>query len=192
MSSATPMASSVWEVLLYTSAPPVRREPTRPLASAPVAARSGRTPLRSSAAAAVAIRSSEASSVNSADTAASGNATTFWSLTAYLRQPPMDERHGHRSLADGRCAALDRPVAHVTRGEDTGQIGLQRQRLPGQRPGGAWITGDIVAGHQVPGTVGDQPDPRGAVGTWRAADADEQAIRPQLHRFGAVPGPNDD
>src|ERR1700736_900240 len=128
MSSATPIASSVWEVLLYTSAPSTSREPTSPLASAPVAARSGRMPLRSSAAAAVAIRSSEASSVNSADTAASGFATTCCSVTAYLRQPPVDERHGHRSLADGRCAAFDRPAAHVTRGEDTGHIGLQDRK----------------------------------------------------------------
>ncbi len=94
MSPATPMASSVWEVL-YTSAPPVRREPTRPLASAPVAASSGRMPLRSSAAAAVAICSPEASSANSADTAVSGFATAGGSVTAQLRQPPVDERHGH-------------------------------------------------------------------------------------------------
>src|SRR5437773_11484566 len=155
MSSATPMAASVWDVLLYTSAPSTSREPTRPLASAPVAARSGRTPLRSSAAAALAIRSSEASSVNSADTAASGCATTCWLVTAYLRQPAVDERHGHRPFADCRCAAFDRPAAHVTSGEHTGQIGLQRQRLPGQRPVAAWPVGDITAGHQVPGGVGD-------------------------------------
>src|SRR5260370_9466108 len=116
MSSATPIASRVWEVLLYTSAPPVRREPTRPLASAPVAARSGRTPLRSSAAAALAIRSPEASSVNSADTAAAGFVATCWSVTAHLRQPAVDERHGHRSLADARSAAFDRPPAHVPLG----------------------------------------------------------------------------
>jgi hypothetical protein len=85
----------VWEVLLYTSAPPVRRDRTKPLASAPVAARNGRMPLRSSASAAVAICSSEASSVNSADTAVSGFATAGGSATAHLRQPPVDERHGH-------------------------------------------------------------------------------------------------
>src|ERR1035438_8031691 len=164
MSSATPMASSVWEVLLYTSAPSARREPTKPLASAPVAASSERTPLRSSAAAAVAIRSSEASSVNSEDTAASGLGTACGSVIADLRQPPVDERHGHRSLADGRRAAFDRPAAHVTCGEHSGQISLQRQRLPGQRPVAAWLASDITAGHQVPGSVGDQPDPCGAVG----------------------------
>src|SRR5438128_1613135 len=107
MSSATPIASRVWEVLLYTSAPSTRRERTRPLASVPVAASSGRMPLRSSAAAALAICSSEASSVNSGDTAASGFATTCGSVTAHLRQPPVDERYGHRSLADGRGAAFD-------------------------------------------------------------------------------------
>src|SRR6266545_5526715 len=164
MSSATPMASRVWEVLLYTSAPSTSREPTRPLASAPVAARSGRMPLRSSAAAAVAIRSSEASSANSADTAVSGCATTCWSVTAYLRQPAVDERHGHRSLADGGCAAFDRPAAHVPRGEHAGPVGLQWQRLPGQWPAAARITGAIAAGHQVPGGVGGQRDPRGPVG----------------------------
>src|SRR6202165_2468037 len=192
MSSATPIASSVWEVLLYTSEPSASREPTSPLASAAVAARSGRMPLRSSAAAALAIRSSEASSANSADTAASGRATTFGAVTAYLPPPPVAERHSHRSLADRRCAAFDRPAAHVTRGEDTGQTGLQRQRLPGQRPAGARIRGDIAAGHQVSGTVGDQPDPLRAVGVWSAADADEHRTRPQPRRFGAVLGAHDD
>src|SRR6266446_9036470 len=113
MSSATPLASSVWEVLLYTSAPSARREPTRPRASAPVAASSGRTPLRCSAAAAAAIRSAEASPVNSEDTAVPGLATAGGSVTARLRQPPVDQRHGHGSLADGRRAAFDRPAAHV-------------------------------------------------------------------------------
>ena len=69
------------------------------------------------AAAALAIRSSEASSVNSARTAACGCATTSWSVTVCLRQPAVDERHGHRSLTDSRCSAFDRPVPHVTRGE---------------------------------------------------------------------------
>src|SRR5713226_1052143 len=182
MSSATPMAWSVWEVLLYTSAPSVRREPTRPLASAPVAASSGRMPLRSSAAAALAIRSSEASSANSEDTAASGLATAGGSVTAELRQPPVDERHGHGSFADGGCAAFDRPAAHVSCGEHAGPAGLQRQRLPGQWPAAARITGAIAAGDQVPGRVGGQPDPRGAVGAGGAADADEQGIRRHLRR----------
>src|SRR5258708_11553808 len=150
MSSATPLASRVWEVLLYTSAPSVRREPTKPLASAPVAARSGRMPLRSSAVAAVAIRSPEASSANSEDTPASGLAAAGGSGTAHLRQPPVDERHGHRSLADGRCAAFDRPAAHVARGEHPGLIGLQRHRLPGQGPAAARFTSGTAAGHQLP------------------------------------------
>src|SRR5215217_1349619 len=153
MSSATPMASSVWEVLLYISAPSVRREPTKLLASAPVAARSDRMPLRSSAAAALAICLSEASSVNSADTAASGCAATCWSVTACLRQPAVDKRHGHGSLADGRGATFDRSVAHVPRGEHSGPAGLQRQRLPRQWPAAARSTGCIAAGHQVPGGV---------------------------------------
>src|ERR1700729_887018 len=102
MSSATPVASRVCEVLLYTSAPSPRREPTRPLTSAPLAASSDRMPLRSSAAEALAICSSEASSANSEDTAASGLAPAGGSVTAHLRQPPVDERHGHRSLADRR------------------------------------------------------------------------------------------
>src|SRR6266536_1578669 len=176
MSSATPMASSVWEVLLYTSAPSARRERTNPLASAPVAASSDRMPLRSSAVAAVAIRSSEASSSNSEGTAAPGLATAGGSVTAHLRQPPVHERHRHGSLANGRRAALDRPAAHVPRGEHAGPAGLQRQRLPGQWPAAARITGAIAAGHQVPGRIGGQPDPRRAVGAGNAADADEQGI----------------
>ena len=68
---------------------------TRDLASAPVAARSDRMPLCSSAAAAVAIRSPEASSANSEGTATSGFATAGGSVTTHLRQPAVDERHGH-------------------------------------------------------------------------------------------------
>src|SRR5216683_5948521 len=154
MSSATPIASSVWEVLLYTSAPSTSREPTKPLASVPVAASSGRMPLRSSAAAAVAICSSEASSANSGDTPASGLATADGSVTAHLRQPNVDERYGHRSLADGRSAAFDRPAAHIPGGEHSGQVGLQRQRPSVQWPAAARITGGIAAGHQVPRGVG--------------------------------------
>src|SRR5690349_23540674 len=150
MSSATPIASSVWEVLLYTSAPSVRRERTKPLASAPVAASSGWMPLRSSAAEAVAIRSPEASSANSEGTATSGFATAGGSVTTHLRQPAVDERHGHRSLANGRRATFDRSAAHVPGGEHAGQIGLQRQRLPVQWPSAARITGRIAAGDQVP------------------------------------------
>src|SRR3954451_6559390 len=113
MSSATPIAARVWEVLLYTSAPSASCERTRPRASAPVAARSDRIPLRSSAAAVVAIRSSEASSVNSADATGSGLTTAGSPVTAGLRQPPVDQCDGHRTLADGGCAALDGPEAHV-------------------------------------------------------------------------------
>ena len=50
----------------------------------------------------------------------------------------------------------------------------------------------LAAGHQVPGGVGGQPDPGGAVSAGGAADADEQGIRWQPHRFGAVPGAHDD
>src|SRR4029453_12854074 len=150
MSSATPMASSVWEVLLYISTPSVRREPTKLLASAPVAARSDLMPLRSSAAAALAIRSSEASSVNSADTAASGCAATCWSVPACLRQPAVDKRHGHGSLADGRGATFDRCVAHVPCGEHSGPAGLQRHPLPRQWPASARSPGGTAAGPPIP------------------------------------------
>src|ERR1039457_6188009 len=185
MSSATPMASRVWEVLLYTSAPSARREPTRPLASAPVAASSDRTPLRSSAAAAVAIRSSEASSANSEDTAVSGLATAGGSVIACLRQPPVDERHRHGSLAYGRCAAFDRPAAHIPCGEHSGPVGLQRQALPVRWPAAARLSGGVAAVPRVSGGVGGQPDPSGVVGAGGAADADEQGIRRQPHRFAA-------
>jgi hypothetical protein len=56
----------------------------------------------------------------------------------------------------------------------------------------ARISGAIAAGHQVPGSVGGQPDPRGAVGAGHATDADEQGSRRQPHRFGAVPGAHND
>ena len=52
-------------------------------------------PLCSSAAAAVAIRSPEASSANSEDSEGAALATVGGSVTAQLRQPAVDQRHGH-------------------------------------------------------------------------------------------------
>ena len=59
------------------------------------------------------------------------------------------------------------------------------QSLPGPRATSLPVT-------RYPAGVGDQPDPRGAVGAGGAADADEQGIRRQPYRFGAVPGAHDD
>ncbi len=59
-------------------------------------------PLRPSAAAALAICASEASSAYSEDTAASLLLGAAGSVTIDLRQPLVDERHGHGALADGR------------------------------------------------------------------------------------------
>src|ERR1039457_2863543 len=122
---AIPMASSVREVLLKTSAPSGKRQPTRCRASAPESAIRERMPLASSANAAAAMRSSEASSPNSSCAAPP---LVAWgaSVIFHLREAPVGERYGHRSLADRRGGPLDRAAAHVACGEHAGHVGLQR------------------------------------------------------------------
>src|ERR1700716_2374040 len=120
MSSATPMVSSVLDVLLKTSAPSTSRDQTKLLASPPVATTTARTPLRSRAAAAEAMRSSEASSEKSESRCRADTSNAAGSSTARLRAP------------------LDRPVPDIARGEEARQVGLQRERLALQRPAVGW------------------------------------------------------
>src|SRR5438132_13889994 len=134
MSSATPMVSSVLDVLLKTSAPSTSRDQTKLLASPPVATTTARTPLRSRAAAAEAMRSSEASSEKSESRCRADTSNAAGSSTARLGETAMHQRHRHGPLADRRRAPLDRPVPDIARGEEARQVGLQRERLAPQRP----------------------------------------------------------
>src|SRR4029077_11975837 len=113
----------VSEVLLNTSAPTGNIDRTARLACSPESSTRVVTPLRSSAAAAVRIWWSEANPANS-DTAASLGAAiaggVFMSLTTEFGEALMHQRHRHRSLTDGRRAALDRAAAHVAGGEQPG------------------------------------------------------------------------
>jgi hypothetical protein len=45
-------------------------------------------------------------------------------------QVPVDERHGHRPLADRGRDPLHGAAAHVAGGEDAGTVGLEEQRVP--------------------------------------------------------------
>ena len=45
--------------------------------------------------------------------------------------------YGHRTLADGRCHALDRAVSHVAGEEDPRRARLERHRFALQLPPGA-------------------------------------------------------
>src|SRR5438132_1293040 len=178
MSSATPMASNVRDVLLKTSAPSASSERTRLLASAPDSTTNVPTPFASSAATAEEMRSSEATLENSVGSRSNRLAIAS-SLTCDLRETAVHQRHRHRTLADRRRAALDRAAPDVARGEHAGEIGLQGKWLPGQGPGLAWPRAEaqIAPGHEVPGFVGDEADLSHAVSAGGAADADEERIR---------------
>ncbi len=47
-------------------------------------------------------------------------------LSANLSEALMDQSNCHRTLADGSCAALDRPAANIATGEQPRQICLER------------------------------------------------------------------
>ena len=46
----------------------------------------------------------------------------------------MDELHRHRSFPDSGSHALYRTVAHIAHGKDAGNIGLEQERIPVERP----------------------------------------------------------
>src|SRR5437870_9797850 len=168
MSSATPIASSVLDVLLKTSAPMGSIDRTAALASSPDSTTRLVIPLRSSAPAAAWIRGSEASWANSATAAALGPrgapvaAGTLTSVATDFGETPMDQRDRHRSLPDRGRTAFDRPAPHVPRGEQPGPVGLERQRGTRQRPAvlRAWLGVHIGAGPQIAGLVLREPERR--------------------------------
>src|SRR5437870_4927828 len=127
MSSATPIASSVREVLLNTSAPYGRRFCTATRASWPDATTAVVMPLRARDTAARSILSSVASAANSNWASSSGGAKgcdAVVSLTVELRQTAMHERDRHRAFADCGRASLDRAAADVAGGKQTGEVRL--------------------------------------------------------------------
>src|SRR3954464_15221895 len=139
MSSATPMASSVSEVLLNTWAPTGSVVRTTSLASAPDSTTRLRTPARSRAAAAERIVSSGGSDANSVTTSSLGAGIRGsvgaliarrapGSVCAELGETLVRERDGHGSFADRGRTTLDRPAADIARGEDTGAVRFERQR----------------------------------------------------------------
>src|SRR6185312_4511793 len=95
-----------------------------------------------------------------------------------LAQILMDELHCHRSFAHSRCNALDRPVAHVTHGENPGYVRLQQKRVALQRPasGPCSVPKKIRPGQDEPAIVAlhhvGQP-----VGARQSADKDKHGTR---------------
>src|SRR5580704_6160495 len=119
MSSATPTTSSVWEVLLYTSAPTGRSNRTACLASSPVSTTLVVIPLRSRASATAFSSFSEAIGENSAIAPSLGPVRdgspdtsvargVLMSLATNLGETLVDQRYGHRPFANRSCAPLDR------------------------------------------------------------------------------------
>src|SRR5579864_646410 len=145
MSSATPMTSSVREVLLKTSAPTGRMDRTAALASSPESTTLVVIPLCSRALATARICCFEARRENSVSASILGPATgrspgrpavdgVPMSLTANLSEALVDQRNCHRTLAYRSCAALDRPTADIASGEQPWQVRFERKRLTRQPP----------------------------------------------------------
>src|SRR5579862_9219725 len=187
MSSATPMTSRVWEVLLYTSAPTGRSERTASLARSPVSTTLVVIPLRSRASATASISCSEARGENSAMAPSLGPVRAWspdisvadgvpMSLTTDLGETLVDQRYGHRPFANGGCAPFDRPASDVASGEQPGQIGLERQWLTRQPPSVERIgrCAELGAGAHVPRTVESKAHMGRALRAWLTADAKEQ------------------
>lgn len=65
-------------------------------------------------------------------------------IDAVGREQLMDEPDRDRALADGGGDAVHRTVADVSRGEDTGDAGLERERAALERP--AAVTLEIRSG----------------------------------------------
>jgi hypothetical protein len=95
-----------------------------------------------------------------------------------LGEVPVDELDGDGALPDGRCDALDGPVAHVTGGEHAGQAGLQEQRRARKRPACRRPTGteEVTAGQQVASLVTPKGSPRGYLVVCGAVPPVEAAI----------------
>src|SRR3977135_778783 len=117
------MTSSVREGLLKTSAPIGSIDRTADLASAPESTSKQLIPLRSNAAIAVRIRSSEASLANSATAFSLGPLVSgslgipmpegaLMAFAPEFCETPVDQCHGHGSLADGPRAPVDRSAAN--------------------------------------------------------------------------------
>src|SRR5438477_11208331 len=173
MSSATPMASRVRDVLLNTSAPVGSKDRTAVLASGPESTRRHVIPLPSSAAAAARSWASVARCANSATASALGPLLrrsfgaamgdgALMSFATDLGETPVDQRDGHRSLADRRRTTFDRPAANVAGGEQPGSVGLERQGRARQRPSilHASLRPHIGPGPEVAGLVGREPKAR--------------------------------
>src|SRR5437868_3832182 len=126
------------------------------------------------------MRASEASTPNSGvgTSRPPGASPSTGLVTPDLRQTAVDQCHGHGSLADGRGAPLDRSMPHITRREETGQVGLERQRLALQRPPSEepLSSGEIAPRYQISAVVAldcKRPD---RLGARDASDGDEQRI----------------
>ncbi len=102
-------------------------------------------PLRSSALATERICCTDASRENSARASSLAPFTdespdrsvVGWvpmSLAADFSEALVDQGNCHRPLAYRRCAAFDRAASDVARGEQPGQVRLEREWLTRQRP----------------------------------------------------------
>ena len=90
----------------------------------------------------------------------------------------MRECYGHRAFADGRRAALHGAMAHIARGEHTGNVGLQVVRIAVQRPalGRRSIEQQVRSCDQIAGCIALNAHFHGPIGMRHAPDADKQPV----------------
>ena len=130
MSSATPIASSVRDVLLNTSAPIGRIDRTASRAASPESTTKLVIPLCSNAEAAAVDLLVGCQSRELGDRGFGRPAVRRLpsSLGTQFRQAAVHQRDGHRSLADCGRTTLDRSAAHVAGREESRAVRLERQR----------------------------------------------------------------
>jgi len=96
----------------------------------------------------------------------------------------VDELDRHRTLADRRCDAFDRPMTDVAGEEDTGMAALEEVRVSVEFPPGAAAAAgeDVRPGHEEAVFIAAQPAFRAARGGL-APDQNEQRVGPDLARY---------
>ena len=190
MSSATPIDSSVREVLLKTSAPGGINEATVLRALSPDRTTNARMPLCSRASATAAMRSGELTWENSATACSDKSGGIAVLLTADLRQPLMHKSNRHGTLSDSGRTALGGPSPDVAGRENAGKIRFEGKRwsryVPTLRHLGERC--QLTPSRNVTGIVDHESCPTDSICPRLAPDADEQGVGAQWLRRLALRG----
>src|SRR5258708_35494873 len=97
----------------------------------------------------------------------------------------MDELHRYRSLADARSDALHGTMPHIAHRKDSGDICLEQEWIPVQRPprGGLSVTDKVRAGQEEASLISFDQNSQ-PVSSRQGSNKDEDRIR--RHPFHLV------